>query len=205
MENLVEFLIYLQGPISYIVAFGVLLACGLGFPIPEDITLFAMGLLSYYGLADLKLSIVVCLLGVLIGDITIFYFGKRYGNRILKRPFFARMLPPERIARVKELFHRVGNKLIFAARFMPGLRAPAYFSAGTLHLPFRVFIFYDGLAAILSVPLLTGAAYFFGDHIDNVIQVARKVQHGIFGLILAIILIFVLKSFIFNRKKKSNA
>lgn len=201
MDTLLETLIYAQGPLSYGIAFGVLLLCGLGLPIPEDITLFTMGLLSYYGLADLKLSIIVCLAGVLIGDCLIYYFGKRFGVRLLKKKFFMKMLPPERMERVRSLFHRLGNKVIFAARFMPGLRAPAYFSAGTLNLPFKVFLFYDGLAAILSVPLLTGAAYYFGDQVDYVIQVARRVQHGIAFLILGIILVFVLKHFLFKKRK----
>ncbi|MBI2605834.1 MAG: DedA family protein [Deltaproteobacteria bacterium] len=196
MDRFVEFLLYLQGPIPYLAAFLVLLGCGFGVPIPEDIVLFAMGLLSYYGLVDLKISILVCFAGVLIGDVTVFYLGRHFGVRLLKKKLFAKFLHPERMGRTRELLLRWGNKVIFAARFMPGLRAPMFFSAGTFQLPFRVFIFYDGLAALLSVPLLVGVVFYFGDHVHRVIVVARKVQHGIVGLILAIVLFFVVKHFI---------
>ncbi len=196
METLLEFLIYLQGPVTYLVAFGVLLACGLGVPIPEDITLFTMGILSYYGLTDLKTSIVVCLVGVLVGDSITFWVGRKYGTRLVKKGFLAKLFPPQRLSKTKDLFHKWGNKLIFAARFMPGLRAPAYFSAGTLNLPFRVFFFYDGLASILSVPLLVGAVYYFGDHLDRVIKIARSVQHGIAFTIATVILALVAKHYL---------
>lgn len=195
MEALLEFLIYLQGPVTYLVAFGVLLACGLGLPIPEDITLFTMGILSYYGLADLKSSIVVCLAGVLLGDSVTYFIGRRYGVRLVKKGVFAKIFPPDRMEKTRHLFHKWGNKVILAARFMPGLRAPTYFSAGALHLPFRVFIFYDGLASLISVPLLIGVVYYFGDHVDKVIQIARKVQNGIAFLILGIVLLLVLKHY----------
>ncbi|MEW6056375.1 MAG: DedA family protein [Bdellovibrionota bacterium] len=201
MDNIVEFLLYMQGPVPYIAAFTVLLLCGLGLPIPEDITLFAMGLLSYYGLVDFKLSIVVCMVGVLFGDSVIYFIGRKYGLKLTQRGIFAKVLPPDRMERVREMFLKWGNKVIFAARFMPGLRAPTYFSAGTLHLPFRIFFFYDGLASILSVPLLVGVVYYFGDHVDRVIQVARQVQNGIVFLILAIIAVFVIKHKIAKRKK----
>ncbi len=202
MEQLVEFLLYQQGIGPYFIAFSILLACGLGLPLPEDIILFAMGLLSYYGLTDLTVSIVVCLLGVLIGDCMIYYFGLYYGKKLTKQGPFKKFLTPERLKQTKNMFHKWGNKVILAARFMPGLRSPTFFSAGTLHLPFRVFIFYDGLAALLSVPLLIGVAFYFGDHVDRAIQLSRKVQHGIILLILGVVLVFVLKYFLRSRYRK---
>ena len=44
------------------------------------------------------------------------------------------------------------------ARFMPGLRAPIYFTAGTVGVKFHTFLFYDGLAALVSVPAIVPAA-----------------------------------------------
>lgn len=201
LERLFEFLLYKPASFPYVAAFLMLLACGLGLPMPEDITLFLMGFASYRGIADFKISVVVCMVGVLLGDSLIYWIGRRYGTRLATRGIFAKMLPPERMEKTREMFHRMGNKVIFAARFMPGLRAPTYFSAGTLHLPFRVFFFYDFLASILSVPLLIGVTYYFGEHIEKAIEIARTVQHGIVFVILGIIAIFVAKHFITKRLK----
>ena len=201
MEKFFEFLLYTPDIVPYFIAFGVLVACGIGLPIPEDLTLFTMGYLSYNGIIDIKISILVCFLGVMIGDSIIYAVGHHYGSKLLRRGIFAKILPPERMKKTQSLFHRWGNKVIFAARFMPGLRAPTYFSAGALHLPFRVFFFYDGLAALLSVPLLTGLTYYFGEHIDWVINMARRAQYGVALLIGALVAFFVVKHYITKRRR----
>lgn len=201
-DSLFEFLLYKPAGFPYFAAFSMLLACGLGLPIPEDITLFAMGYVSYAGIASFKTSVAVCLVGVLLGDSIIYWIGRRYGAQLAQKGIFAKMLTPDRMERTRKMFLKMGNKVIFAARFMPGLRAPTYFSAGTLQLPFRIFIFYDGLAALLSVPMLIAVTYYFGEHIDNAVALARRVQHGIVFLILGIIVFFVLKHYILSRKKR---
>lgn len=205
MDRFFEFLLYMPGIFPYFAAFGILVICGLGVPIPEDIILFTMGYLSYNGLVDFKVSVVVCLFGVMIGDSIIYFIGRKYGSRLLQSGFFARMMPPDRMDRTRQLFLQWGNKMIFAARFMPGLRAPTFFSAGALHLPFKVFFFYDGLAALLSVPLFTALTYYFGEQIDHVIEVARQAQYGIVGLIVGLVALLVVKSYIMKRRRLARA
>ena len=204
MEKLIEFLLYLQGPIPYAVAFCILLACGFGLPIPEDATLFAMGILSYYGLTDLKVSILICYAGVMLGDTIIFLLGKYYGDQLTQKGALAKVLHAERKEKIKAMFLKWGNKLIFGARFMPGLRTPIFFSSGTFKVPFRVFFFYDGLAAAISVPALIFVVYHFGDHLDWAIQKARTAQNGILVVILVIVLFFVLKHFIMKKREAAS-
>lgn len=202
MERLVDLLLNFSGPSAYWVVFGILLACGLGIPIPEDITLFAGGLLSYYGLTDLWIMIAVCLLGVMLGDSIIFYLGARYGRRLTKRWIFKKLLPEDRLEEVGKQLRKRGNRLIFAARFMPGLRAPIFFSAGTLHLPFRVFFFYDGMAALISVPLIVGAVYAGGDQLSEVVRYIQRIEHGIALVIFSVIGAMIAKWYWTHRKLK---
>jgi len=204
MDRLVDFLLNFHGPTPYFLIFGILLLCGLGLPIPEDITLFAAGLLSYYGLTDLSLAIAVSYVGVIIGDSIVFMLGAKYGRKLTKKWIFHKLLPDERLAAVKVKFHKRGNKLIFAARFMPGLRAPIFFSAGTLHLPYRVFLFYDGVAALLSVPTIVGAVYYFGDQLDHVVRVIQRIEHGIILVIIGLILAGAGKWYVTHRRLKKS-
>src|SRR5436190_477504 len=115
----------------------------MGLPIPEDITLFAAGVMSYYGKADVWIMIAVSFVSVMAGDCIMFWLGAHYGRKIARRRFFARFLTEERLSDVQQRLRLKGNKLIFVARFMPGFRAPIFFSAGLLHLPFRLFFFLD--------------------------------------------------------------
>jgi membrane protein DedA with SNARE-associated domain len=202
MDTLVDFLLNFHGPTPYFLVFGILLLCGLGLPIPEDITLFAGAVLAYYGIADVYLMIVISFVGVMLGDSIIFLLGSRYGRRLTKKGIFAKLLPEDRLNLVQQKFHAQGNRLIFFARFMPGLRAPIFFSAGTLHLPFRVFFFYDGLAALLSVPAIIGLIYYFGDSLEWIVRMIQRAEHGLVFVILATLAAVGAKWYITHRKVK---
>lgn len=203
MDRLLDFLLNFYGPAPYFVLFGILFLCGLGLPIPEDITLFAGGMLAYYGVTELVPTIVICFLGVMTGDSVIFLLGARYGRRLItNHPFFAKLLHAERMAKVEQSFHRQGNKLIFVARFMPGLRAAVFFSAGVLKIPFRTFFFYDGIAALLSVPLLVGIVYYLGDFANTVIRTIQRAEYGIAVVIFSVIFFFLGKWYLAHRKAK---
>lgn len=205
MDAIVDFLLNFYGPTPYLIVFGILLLCGLGLPIPEDITLFVGGVLAYYGLCEPITMVVVCFSGVMLGDSIMFWLGARYGRSLTRKWFFHKMLPDDRLDAVKARFNRWGNKLIFIARFMPGLRAPIFFSAGTFHLPFRVFFFYDGLAALLSVPLIIGAVYYFGDHLERVIRIIKRMEHGIVLVVFLVVMAMALKWFVTHRKLKRDS
>lgn len=203
MQEMLTFMLSFGGFTPYLLVFAILLACGLGVPIPEDITLFVGGMLAYYNVVNVWVMIFVCMAGVLIGDSTIFMLGAKYGPEITKKPFFNKYLSPERLEVVQQKFQEKGNKVIFAARFMPGLRAPTFFTAATLHLPFRVFFFYDGMAALISVPAIVWTVYHFGDLADEVIGIIRHVEHGIVLLVAVIVAIVVGKSYFKNRAAQS--
>lgn len=200
MDTLLDLLLNFYGPMPYFLVFGILLACGLGLPMPEDVTLFAAGLSAYYGLTNLWLIILISYIGVILGDSIIFFLGATYGRKLTQKWFFHKVLPDERLNVVKQRFHSKGNSLIFAARFMPGLRAPIYFSAGTLHLPYRIFLFYDGLAAFLSVPTIIGAVYYFGDELDQVVRWIKRIEHSIFLVIAGVIVAVLAKWYLTHRK-----
>lgn len=189
MDWLVDFLLNFYGPTPYFLIFGILLLCGFGLPVPEDITLFAGGLLAYYGVCDLWLMIGVCFVGVMVGDSLMWWVGHHFGRRILKRPFFHRLLPDERIAIASKKLNQKGSKrFLFFGRFMPGLRAPIFFTSGLLHVPFWRFFAMDGLAALVSVPLFVGSVYYFGDQLDLVVRWIKKVEHGIIFFVIGMLL-----------------
>lgn len=205
MDPLIDFFLNFYGPMPYVIVFLVLLACGLGFPLPEDITLIAAGIICYYGaVSSVTLMVLICLLAVLGGDLLIFVLGAHYGRKLTKRWPFNRFLTEDRLKFAKEKFNKKGHRFIFAARFMPGLRAPIYFSAGMLHVQFRHFLLYDGLAALISVPTIVLLVYSFGDQLDLIAKKIQRVEHGIVIVVLAAVLLSLMK-WILKRKKEEKA
>ena len=169
---------------------GILLLCGLGVPIPEDISLISAGYLAHLGTVDLHAIFLVCFAAVLGGDSLAFAMGRTFGTKLLASRFGHRYFTLRRQRRVRAYFRTYGSKVIFIARFLPGLRFSIFLSAGMLHVRPYVFIVYDFLAALLSVPFLVYMAYYFGDHIDHVIKWARRSEYGIL-ILVALALLFV--------------
>jgi membrane protein DedA with SNARE-associated domain len=203
-QQFLDFLLQFSSSTIYFVIFGILLACGTGLPVPEDLTLIMAGIAAYYGLVSVAGAIIVAYLGVLIGDSTMYYLGAHFGRRLTKKWIFHKLLPDDRLNSVQKKFRARGNSLIFAARFMPGFRAPVFFCAGTLHLPYRVFLFYDGLAALLSVPVIIGLVVIFGDHIEKVIRVIQNAEHGILAVFVLLALVMTVHWYNGHRKLRKS-
>ena len=178
----------------------ILLLCGLGLPIPEDISLISAGYIAHLGKANVHTLFVICFAAVLGGDTMAFLIGRFFGRRILDSKFGRRYFSPKRQRRVRAYFRRYGSKVVFIARFLPGLRFSIFLSAGMLHVRPYVFVVYDSLAALLSVPFLVYMAYYFGDKIDHVILWARRSEYGILALVLVAVLVVAYK---IAKKRKS--
>src|SRR5262245_44465315 len=58
--------------LRYLAMFGILFLCGVGLPIPEEVTLVGSGLLVGWGEAEFIWASVACVLGILAGDSIIF-------------------------------------------------------------------------------------------------------------------------------------
>ena len=118
---------------GYAAVFFVLVACGFGVPIPEDVTLVAGGVISGLGYANVHIMVAVGMLGVLVGDGLMFTAGRVFGHRILKARFVARVMTPKRYAQVQEKFDKYGRhqpQSVLSALFDDGRLGGADFRAG---------------------------------------------------------------------------
>ena len=172
---------------------GILLLCGLGLPIPEDISLISAGYLAHLGTVEVHTVFAVCFAAVLGGDALAFTMGRLFGTRLLRSRLGHRYFNPRRQRRVRAYFRRYGSKVVFIARFLPGLRFSIFLSAGMLRVRAYVFVVYDSLAALLSVPFLVYSAYYFGDQIDHVIKWAKRSEYGILVLVGLVALYLIIK------------
>jgi len=188
--NFLEFLTP-YGTHSYAVMFGVLLACGFGFPMPEDIVLVTGGILSAHGVTQYTIVNLVCMAGVMVGDGIIFFLGRRYGPRLKQRAPFNRIFTEKRDLMVKGLFDKYGDKVIFMGRFMPGLRTPIFFSSGVYQVPPWKFFALDGSAALISVPAWIWLGFFFGQNLEELEKMMKKAQFGLYSVLAIVIAIFV--------------
>ena len=169
---------------GYFAVFFVLLICGFGVPIPEDITLVAGGVISGLGYTNEHVMFAVGMAGVLAGDAIMFTIGRVYGKSVLKLRFVARTLTPERFVAVQEKFEKYGVWVLFVARFLPGLRSPIFLAAGLARkVPFWRLLLMGGLAAQISVPIWVYLGYFGATTRDWLLTWVHRGQTGLLALI----------------------
>ncbi|MFA9478185.1 DedA family protein [Phycisphaerales bacterium AB-hyl4] len=182
-----EWLAELAGVTPYLVIFGILLVSGFGLPIPEDIVLILAGYLSGSGITDPWIMFPGAFITILGSDLIVYTLGRRYGHHVPKLPVLRRFLNDARLVRTERKLHEHGGKFIFMARFLPGLRTAAFFTAGTFKIPAWKFLLYDGSAAAISVPLILGLSYAFSHQIDRVYEWVAEGQLAVAGLVVLII------------------
>lgn len=188
METLQGFV----GHFTYLGIFAVLLLGSLGVPIPEEMPIIAAAVLTHAGLARWWLALPVCLLGVLSGDVVLYWVGRRWGEHVLDWRAVRLVLTPERERWLQAAYRRHALKTIVTARHVMGLRAAAFLTAGNARVPFWKFVVADAGAAALGVPFLFGMAYFFVDEIEAIVADVHRVERwlGLAGLlVLAAVLV----------------
>jgi len=215
LERLVEYLQSQSLGLGYAAVFGLLLAAGFGFPLPEDVPLIAGGVLAWLAsplevptltgmLSDTGLQGMVAtgLAGILVGDSVIYWAGRRFGRRVAEVWPFRRIITPGKLERVERLLQQRGKIVVVVARFLPGLRAPTYFTVGHSRLPFWEFILFDGLAAGVSAPLWVCLGFWLGDDIERAAREGSRFGHYILAGILLVVAVLLGRAWLRRRSEK---
>ncbi|HEZ4462087.1 TPA: DedA family protein [Neisseria meningitidis] len=169
---------------GYAAVFFVLVICGFGVPIPEDLTLVTGGVISGMGYTNPHIMFAVGMLGVLVGDGIMFAAGRIWGQKILRFKPIARIMTPKRYAQVQEKFDKYGNWVLFVARFLPGLRTAVFVTAGiSRKVSYLRFLIMDGLAALISVPVWIYLGEYGAHNIDWLMAKMHSLQSGIFVIL----------------------
>lgn len=178
-----------KGSIPLIVA--GLLASGVGAPFPEDGLLLAGGVLAHKTSQVWWGVLAVLYLTVLVADALLFTLGYLFGEPMLARRPLRWIVTPERRARVTRLFEKHGALAIFLGRFVLGLRAVVFVIAGVERVKPRVFLFWDAMAALITVPVLFGLGYVFHSKLDVVRAYVTSTQRFVAILFLALLVFWV--------------
>ena len=175
-DTVMAFLQSLQGFPAYALLLVLLFSCGIGAPLNEDILLLAAAALTLKGVMEPVPLMVVAWVGLLAGDALVFHWGHRFGARLLRHRYFARVVSDVRLAAMQDTMRRYGPAYIFVVRFMPGVRTALFFAAGSLKMPYRHLFIYDGAAALVELPLLVYGVRYVGGRWEDILALMQRFQ-----------------------------
>ena len=185
--------------VIYTLLFFLLLLCGVGFPMAEELVLLAGGMLVASEVLNPVLMILVTFLGVMLGDVLLFGFGRGLARRFTTSAYFTRWFSAQRLVKGQAFFVRHGNTTVFLARFIPGLRAPTFLLAGSMHMGVWRFVVMDTLAALVFIPAVCLAGYWFADQVAAVAIWFRKVERIVLTLVVLTGLSWIIKCYLSKR------
>jgi membrane protein DedA with SNARE-associated domain/membrane-associated phospholipid phosphatase len=147
-----------------IIFFGAMLesAAFLGLVIPGESLVLVAGFLAAQGSLDLDLLIITVAVGAATGDSIGYEMGRQMGRPALVR-YGARFgLNEARVQSADRFFVRHGSKAVFLGRFVGFARALVPFLAGSSRMPYRAFLPYNVLGAVLWASAVALLGYFLG-------------------------------------------
>jgi membrane-associated protein len=133
-----------------------------GFVLPGDSLLFAIGAVA--GAGQLKLGVIMALLtcACMLGDWCGYLLGRRAGVAIFNRPD-SRFFKQEHLRQTEAFYEKHGGKTIIYAKFVPIIRTFAPFVAGVAKMRYLRFLSFDIFGGIGWVLSMTTLGYLLGE------------------------------------------
>ena len=190
------------GPVvAYCILFAIIFAeSGLffGFFLPGDSLLLLAGLLAYKGVTlstgevvrlDLRVLIPLLFVAAVLGDNVGYWFGRKVGPPLFKRPQ-SLLFRPKNLQAAKAFYDKHGGKTITLARFMPFIRTFVPIVAGAVGMHWRRFTFFNLFGGLLWAVGATLAGFWLGHAFKNL-------PEGYYYLVvLAVIIVSLMPAFI---------
>jgi membrane protein DedA with SNARE-associated domain len=179
------------------VVLGVLLESA-GLPVPGETIAFGAGFAAAHETLSLAGVIAAVAGGAVVGDNIGYFLGRRFGRGWLERHGRWVLLSPARLARMDAFFARFGPAAVTIARFVVAVRVVAAFAAGTSRMPWRTFVTYNVVGAVLWATTVCTVAYAIG---RGYTRLPSRLGHV--GLVVALtLLVALLAAWVWRRTRR---
>lgn len=175
---------------GYIILFSALVLELIAFPLPGELMMTYCGFLVYQSKMNWAISIIVATAGVTLG-ITISYFiGTKLGVRFFKKYGSYIHFGPAQIEKTSKWFETSGNKLLFLAYFIPGVRHITGYFSGITKISYRRFALNAYFGALMWTATFISLGKVLGPNWDKFHGYVSK--YLIIGsIIISLILIII--------------
>jgi membrane protein DedA with SNARE-associated domain len=159
--------------------------------------LIAAGFLAKRGYLNLNLIIIVAMAGAYLGDVTLYFLGRKKGEKVISKfPQVGIYYP-----KAKRLFDKYGVWTIFITRYLYGLRFASAAFFGLMKMRVRNYLFLAFTSCLVWSVLIGNLGYMFGASLEVLIGQVKHYEKIIVGTIITLgITVWLIRRFIYNRK-----
>lgn len=152
---------------KYVALFLVGYIAALILPIPASTTLTAAGGFSAQGFMNIYGVFATALAANVCGDLTGYFLARRFGEQILRKIGFGRLLRSKAYHKFSEYIVDFPQSLIYFTRFLTEAGPAVNILSGLSKVPFRTFLTFDILGESSYVLLYSMLGYYLGTEWQN--------------------------------------
>ncbi|HEY4999517.1 MAG TPA: DedA family protein, partial [Usitatibacter sp.] len=141
-----------------------------GLPLPAAPLMVVAGALAGSGAMRPEHVLAAALAACLLADHIWFAVGRRAGRRVLGMICKLSLSPDTCVRQTDDLVVRHGASLMVVAKFIPGVSAVAIPTVAAMGIPWRRFIVFDGVGALLWSGAYIGAGMIFSREVTHLLD-----------------------------------
>lgn len=168
------------------VVFLIALLQSVGLPLPSFAVLIVTAAITPPTTGNIVALILTGSLGTLIGDVILYFAGKRYGTGILGKLCKISISPDSCVRSTGDIFDKYGAPALTIVKFIPGLSTLAPVVAGVYEMPFTLFGLFSSIAALVYLGAAVTLGTIFRHEIDSVISALSN--YGKLGVLFIVVL-----------------
>ncbi|PID51977.1 MAG: hypothetical protein CR972_04235 [Candidatus Moraniibacteriota bacterium] len=185
--------------IQFLIEYGYIIMIPLMMAFGPIVTLVA-AFMSSWGVFNVYVVFFVSLVSGMIGDIVLYYIGKKWGMRFVTSVGKYFGVTEKMVLRMENAFLLHGGKIIIAVKSTTGLCWVTFVAAGIVKMSFWRFFFYTIIGGIVWSGGLTIAGYFFGYMYNQIVEYISWAGWIIMMLMLFLGVLWT----IYERKRKKS-
>ncbi|MGC1780300.1 MAG: DedA family protein/thiosulfate sulfurtransferase GlpE [Xanthobacteraceae bacterium] len=174
------------------VVFLNLLLTQAGLPLPVLPSLLTVAALAGHDPRQVGEVVAAGLAGAMLGDLVPYWYGRRFGRRVLNLLCRISFAPDFCVSRTETVFAKVGPWTLVFAKFIPGISPVSVAMAGITRMPVPVFALLDGVGKLLFVGTGVALGVIFKDAIASVLGTLTEFGKFGIGVVAAALALYVL-------------
>jgi membrane protein DedA with SNARE-associated domain len=160
----------------------------IGFILPGETSLLIGGVLAHSGAWSLWLFLGAAIIGAIAGDSVGYEIGKHFGPRI-RTNAFGRLVGEKRWQLAQAIFDKYHGGAIFFGRAQALLRALVPALAGMNRVPYRTFLKWNALGAVVFSSTIVLLGYGFAQQLSVLEKYLRYWAFVAIAIFIAVIVI----------------